>query len=351
VTVTNAGASSVYTVNLDLANAGSDEFNGTGLGPQWQLVRPDAARVRVGGGRLVITAQSGDLQGNVNTARNLALQSVNGDWTAESKLVFSRPLTTNNEQGGVIAYANDNNYVKLAWEMSASTQPINKLRVVLLREQNGTATTIQVTGADAQRIVGADGAIWLRLAKSGGTYKAYYSTDGSVWRFMGSTTLNVEATQAGLVAFNRGGNTTDLDVAFDSFKIASVGEAVPVTTTAAGGAGASVPATLSLSLGASATFGAFTPGVTKDYTASTSATVTSSAGDAALSVSDPGRLMNGSFALPSPLAVSFSKSSWTGPTANEPVTIGFTQHIAATDALRTGSYSKTLTFTLSTTNP
>ncbi len=351
VTVTNGGATTVYPVDLDLANAGSDEFDGAALGPQWQLVRPDAARVRVAGGALHITSQSGDLQGNVNTAKNLALQNVNGDWTAESRVVFSRPLTTNNEQGGIIAYANDNNYVKLAWEMSASTQAINKLRVVVIREQNAAATTLQITGADAQRIVAADGAIWLRLAKRGGTYKAYYSANGSVWRFMGATTLNVEATQAGLVAFNRGGTTTDLDVAFDHFRIASAGDAVPVSTTAAGEVGATVPATLSLALGAPATFGAFTAGVAKDYTASTTATVTSSAGDAALSVSDPGRLLNGTFALPSPLAVAFSKSSWSGPTANEAVTIGFTQHIGATDALRTGSYSKTLTFTLSTTNP
>jgi hypothetical protein len=61
--------------------------------------------------------------------------------------------------------------------------------------------------------------------------------------------------------------------------------------------------------------------------------------------------MNGTFALPSALQVSFSKSSWTGPTSNEPVTIDFKQHIGATDALRTGAYSKTLTFTLSTTTP
>ncbi len=33
------------------------------------------------------------------------------------------------------------------------------------------------------------------------------------------------------------------------------------------------------------------------------------------------------------------------------MTITFTQHVGATDALRTGAYSKTLTFTLSTTNP
>jgi hypothetical protein len=33
------------------------------------------------------------------------------------------------------------------------------------------------------------------------------------------------------------------------------------------------------------------------------------------------------------------------------VTIGLRQHIDSTDALRTGEYSKTLTFTLSTTQP
>ena len=33
------------------------------------------------------------------------------------------------------------------------------------------------------------------------------------------------------------------------------------------------------------------------------------------------------------------------------MTIGFKQPIKASDPLRTGTYSKTLTFTLSTTNP
>ena len=118
-----------------------------------------------------------------------------------------------------------------------------------------------------------------------------------------------------------------------------------------GTGGGTVPATLSLTLGAPASFGAFAPGVDKDYTASTTANVISTAGDAALSFSDPGHLMNGAFALPSALEVTLSKSSWTAPTSNESVAIGFKQHIGASDALRTGSYSKTLTFTLSTTTP
>ena len=67
-----------------------------------------------------------------------------------------------------------------------------------------------------------------------------------------------------------------------------------------------MPATLALTLGTPAAFGAFTPGVAKTYTASTTANVISTAGDAALSVADPsanapGHLVNGAFSLPSAL--------------------------------------------------
>jgi len=118
-----------------------------------------------------------------------------------------------------------------------------------------------------------------------------------------------------------------------------------------GTVGGTVPPTLSLTLGSAASFGAFTPGVARTYTASTTATVTSSAGDAALAVSDPGHLVNGAFTLPQPLQVSLSKATWSAPVSNDAVTVGFTQRVEATDALRTGAYSKTLTFTLSTTQP
>src|SRR5262249_55988464 len=104
-------------------------------------------------------------------------------------------------------------------------------------------------------------------------------------------------------------------------------------------------------LGQNASFGPFTPGVDREYTAMTSANVISTAGDAALTVSDPGHLSNGAFSLSDPLRVEFSKASWTAPVSNDPVTITFRQHIAANQPLRTGAYSKPLTFTLSTTTP
>ncbi|WP_053227872.1 LVIVD repeat-containing protein [Solirubrobacter soli] len=153
------------------------------------------------------------------------------------------------------------------------------------------------------------------------------------------------------------------------------GSKVTYTGTADGTAGGSVPATLSLSLGASApSFGAFTPGIAKTYTAAGTANVVSSAGDALLSVADPstnvpGRLVNGTFSLAAPLKASASSPAGTaapegtvsgaplnlltynGPVSNDPVTLGFKQDIGANEALRTGAYGKTLTFTLSTTTP
>ena len=137
-----------------------------------------------------------------------------------------------------------------------------------------------------------------------------------------------------------------------------------------------MPATLSLALGSPATFGAFTPGVARDYTASTTANVISTAGDATLSVADAssnatGHLVNGAFSLPQALQVKAASPAgvggafgpvggsaapstlltYAGPVSNDPVALDFFQRIGANDALRTGSYSKTLTFTLSTTNP
>ena len=42
---------------------------------------------------------------------------------------------------------------------------------------------------------------------------------------------------------------------------------------------------------------------------------------------------------------------YSAPISNDKVALQFAQQVNANDPLRTGSYSKTLTFTLSTTNP
>ena len=50
-------------------------------------------------------------------------------------------------------------------------------------------------------------------------------------------------------------------------------------------------------------------------------------------------------------AAPLSLLTYSGPISNDAVTLGFSQRIGANDALRTGAYAKTLTYTLSTTTP
>jgi glucose/arabinose dehydrogenase len=150
----------------------------------------------------------------------------------------------------------------------------------------------------------------------------------------------------------------------------------PLFTSEPGTVTADVPLVLSLSLGAPANFGSFLPSVERDYDASTTANVLATSGDATLSVSDPatgttGHLVNGDYTLPSPLQVKASSTkgqggafapiggsanpttllTYTSATNDPTVSLDFRQHVGATDTLRAGSYSKTLTFTLATTQP
>jgi sugar phosphate isomerase/epimerase len=142
--------------------------------------------------------------------------------------------------------------------------------------------------------------------------------------------------------------------------------------------GGNVPTMLALGLPTQpGSFGTFAPTVSRSYDTAVAATVTSTAGDALLSVTDPsttatGHLVNGAFSLPSALTVRAINATnptqayaalsgtpstptnlltYTGPVNTDAVTLGFRQAIGATDVLRSGNYAKTLTFTLSTTAP
>ncbi len=142
--------------------------------------------------------------------------------------------------------------------------------------------------------------------------------------------------------------------------------------------GADVPSLLSLNISPSASFGSLVPGVGRTYDTALAALVTSTAGNATLSVYDAsatnvGVMTNGTFALSSPLQIRASHAgnpnaafapitgttaapqsiaSWSAPTFGaDTVTLNLRQVISASEQLRAGTYGKTLTFTLSTTTP
>ena len=171
-----------------------------------------------------------------------------------------------------------------------------------------------------------------------------------------------------------GSNVTKLDAYFQQWLYGTVKPTLNPTTfftstSVPGDVNGTVPATLSLTVNPRADLGTFTPGVAREYDTTLGANATSTGGDATLSVADagataPGHLVNGAFSLAQPLQSRVAPAafapisgspltlkSYAGPVSNDAVTVDLRQSIASSDPLRTGTYSKTLTFTLSTTTP
>jgi hypothetical protein len=156
------------------------------------------------------------------------------------------------------------------------------------------------------------------------------------------------------------------------------------------GVGGTVASQLAVSLptgGVQPVLGTFVAGLGQSYSVTMPATITSTAQGATLTAADtcspgptcfPGHLVNtgavgGPYDLAQGLQVDATSTSssasgggafvdlsttnpatiltYTSPVSNDNVTVGFLQPVAATDPLRTGNYSKTITLTLSTTTP
>ena len=209
------------------------------------------------------------------------------------------------------------------------------------------------------------------IGKSGGVSYKWELGDGTTST---ETSLSHTYTSAGNKDAKLTVTYADGETATKTFQVAIPDTAFATATTEVG---TTVPTLLSLTIGAKPSFGALTPSVDKDYNASTTATVIATSGDAKLAVSDAsttatGHLVNGTYSLPAALQAKASSTTsgiggafadvrgsadpttlltYAGPTQSDAVTLDFQQHVSVTDALRAGSYSKTLTFTLSTTTP
>jgi regulation of enolase protein 1 (concanavalin A-like superfamily) len=230
VAVIGSGISQVvYTINFSNRANGNDEFDSPVLDTTlwyWVNEDPDTWSLTSNPGYMTISPRAGDIYGGSTDGKNILLQDAPGDWTIETKVTSSiRPYSTYT-QGGIIAYQDLDNYIKLDWEMNNSG-----LIIQACREVNGSASATSVNGD----VVGDDNTIWLRMVKSGNVYSTYYSVNGTDFVQVGSGyTLDFTNVQAGLIAINGAGTTTDVDMKFDYFhSTAGVFDPLPDITSVA----------------------------------------------------------------------------------------------------------------------
>jgi beta-glucosidase len=190
-----------YYINFGITST-SDEFNSESPGIQWEWVRESRANhsLSAKSGSLTITSETGDVSEGSNNAKNIMLQSANSDWTIETKLICSR-VPSQPENAGIIAYENDDNFVKLMFRAVIKTtrqrdpQPGT---VDFLIEENGIAKS--VASFNVRNEVTDNNALILKLEKKGDKYTAYYSADGEPFKMLGTDKAMLMDIRAGLIA-------------------------------------------------------------------------------------------------------------------------------------------------------
>ena len=197
----NTFETNVYIINFDVASV-SDEFNDGKIGQQWEWVRENKAAYSLTSvpGSLTITSEAGDISEGSNNALNLLLQSANNDWTIDTKLVSSRS-PSQPENAGIVAYQNDDNFVKLMFRAVIKTsrqRGVQPGTIDLLIEENGIAKS--VASFNLREEVNGDKHLLLRLTKSGSTYTAFYSIDGKDFVRLGASDIALKDIKVGLIA-------------------------------------------------------------------------------------------------------------------------------------------------------
>jgi len=230
----------IYYLNFDVPSI-SDEFNNASVGKQWEWIRENKATYNLtrNAGSLTITSEAGDVSEASNNAKNILLQSANNDWVIDTKLVCSR-VPSQPENAGILAYENDDNFVKLMFRAVTKTtqqRGVQPGTVDLVIEENGIAKPMasfnlrtEITGSNA---------LILKLEKNGCIYTAYYSLDGVKFEKLGTANILLKDIKAGLIVcdgviiqsmkstfwFNSDTTkpNTPFDVSFDYFHIVNSG--------------------------------------------------------------------------------------------------------------------------------
>jgi cytochrome c len=198
----------------------NDEFNGPTLDEcRWNaIVRPNPAGYRIADGHLEIDTSFGDIWEGANSdPENFILQDApDGDWTIETK-VDGSALDEQYQQGGLMVYVDDGNYVKFDYVVeNAPGQPV--ARRIELRSEIDDVVQQPQPGA-----LSLSQGIWhLRLTKEGDLYRGAYSADGEDWTELDQAVMNaaVSAGDAKVGVFALGGPQLESKtVRFEYFRV------------------------------------------------------------------------------------------------------------------------------------
>jgi len=205
----------------------ADEFDGDALDTcRWDVVREDPTGYRVTGGALEIDTTATDIYTGDNTGTpNIVVQDLpDDDWTVETH-VDGSDFDQQYQQGGLIVYGDDDNYVKLDLVTdNAAGSPVAR-RIELRSEVDAVVQDPQPGANDLTS------AVWhLRLTKEGDTFTGAYSADGEDWTALAEPVTHdgLQDARVGLYALGAAQQSA-ATASFDYFRTADAHEPLEVT--------------------------------------------------------------------------------------------------------------------------
>jgi len=200
--------------STNILMTGNEGFNGSALKPFWHWVREDPAHWSItdSPGYLRMVTGQNEIRESTNNSP-LLLQSLepfpDKDFVIQTHILLT-PIE-NFQQGGLVIYADDDNYVRLTYGY------MDGPAFEFAKELGGSFQAVQIPAPPGSTD------FHLLLAKSGFIYSAYYSQDGNDWKWIGSYSIGkLSPLEVGLLAFNGLGATTmEIPADFDYFKVIS----------------------------------------------------------------------------------------------------------------------------------
>jgi regulation of enolase protein 1 (concanavalin A-like superfamily) len=200
-----------YYINFGTKSV-TDEFNSGILGRQWSWIRENPAHwsLSKNPGSLAITSEKGDITSKSNNAENILIQSANTDWTIESKMVCSRKPSGFSQNAGILAYQDDDNFVKLVYRASGrrgfggpggpGATGVQTGSVELLIEKDGYQSSAAILSM--AEIIKENNTLIFRLEKKGSLYTAFCSSDGKNFAKIGTADIMLKDVKAGMIVCN-----------------------------------------------------------------------------------------------------------------------------------------------------
>jgi RNA polymerase sigma factor (sigma-70 family) len=193
---------------------------------KWAVVRPDEKRYSLtkNKGKLTITTQRGTIHAEADRteikAKNIFLvknpYGRNGDFEVSVCVSGFTPKEIY-QQGGLICYDDDDNYIKFVHEFST----VKNASCLGLVSETDAKSKIEHLDPPADTKT-----LWLRLTRRGENYEAAASSDGKKWTVYPKRAWgNKGPAKIGLIAKNGGTNAPEVDVCFEAFRVRKVAAA------------------------------------------------------------------------------------------------------------------------------